>query len=249
MGVLGWTPQQWCFSCLATNLKTCSLVEAKWWLAFRLDLLFLFVFHTYIQTLLHKWKFTLFFEQLPLLLPFQRDKLKLKDLLHSHMAVSEILENPIPMDSLTFPSFCNAIEVSSSYKELLAAFSSFFLKTLNLQSFFLVIMENSTSGRKWATGGGKELLFSYPQALKKLCQQGLICSWDLTVVAIKKEKNPSGTAGQKHFWARGRRVGFCGGKWGVGFSLLQWRGWQHFSPSDSVWTSEGQPGRRIISSL
>ena len=188
MGVLGWTPQQWCFSCLATNLKTCSLVEAKWWLAFRLDLLFLFVFHTYIQTLLHKWKFTLFFEQLPLLLPFQRDKLKLKDLLHSHMAVSEILENPIPMDSLTFPSFCNAIEVSSSYKELLAAFSSFFLKTLNLQSFFLVIMENSTSGRKWATGGGKELLFSYPQALKKLCQQGLICSWDLTVVAIKKEK-------------------------------------------------------------
>lgn len=205
MGVLGWTPQQWCFSCLATNLKTCSLVEAKWWLAFRLDLLFLFVFHTYIQTLLHKWKFTLFLEQLPLLLPFQRDKLKLKDLLHSHMAVSEILENPIPMDSLTFPSFCNAIEVSSSYKELLAAFSSFFLKTLNLQSFFLVIMENSTSGRKWATGGGKELLFSYPQALKKLCQQGLICSWDLTVVAIKKEK-------KNHQEQQGRSISELGGE-------------------------------------
>ena len=118
-----------------------------------------------------------FFKQLLLLLPFQRDKLKLKDLLHSHMAVSEILENLILMDGLTFPSFCNAIEVSSSHKEFLAAFSSsFFFKTLNLQSFSLVIMENSTCGRKWATGGGKELFFPYPQALKKLCQQGLICS-------------------------------------------------------------------------
>lgn len=52
------------------------------------------------------------------------------------MAVSEILENPIPMDSLTFPSFCNAIEVSSSYKELLAAFSSFFFKNTKSAKLF-----------------------------------------------------------------------------------------------------------------
>lgn len=38
------------------------------------------------------------------------------------------------------------------------------------------------------------IFFFYPQALGKLCHKGLICSWDFTVVAIKKKTNRNSRA-------------------------------------------------------